>query len=334
MTIYHPSAPAYDWLLDLPHVGTRQPHAARVASEHGLTGVAPFVANAGVLPVSLLTGVGVAAYARVRRWAVTPGDVLAPARRRDEALDEYLAVLAERRLRPAFLAVGDPDPYVSRGMHTIEIADEATIELASFTLSGSRRASLRHSTSSARRLGLTVMPYAECHTDQIAEISQEWLRTKRGGEFGFTLSRHEDVMQQLDDRTIDLWVTVDKDGVVQAWCTWRPYLAGSARVLDVMRRRVDAPNPAMDALLVTVLENYRDAGLVEASLASVPRSRGDLGERIFPARSLRAYKEKFAPHWAPRWLAVPARRHEWPALAAVGTAYCPGGLRRALFRNR
>jgi lysylphosphatidylglycerol synthetase-like protein (DUF2156 family) len=83
-----------------------------------------------------------------------------------------------------------------------------------------------------------------------------------------------------------------------------------------------------------VVENYRDAGLVEASLASVPRSHGELGERVFPARSLRAYKQKFAPEWSARWLAVPAQRHELFALAAIGKAYCPGGLRRALFRNR
>jgi phosphatidylglycerol lysyltransferase len=219
-------------------------------------------------------------------------------------------------------------------MHVVEVADEAIIALREFALTGSRRANLRHSTTSARRIGLTVMRYAPRHEQQIAEISHEWLRTKRGGEFGFTLSRHEDVTQQLADGTTDLWVTLDSGGIVQAWCTWRPYLAGSARVLDVMRRRVHAPNPAMDALLVTVLEHYRDAGLVEASLASVPRSRGELGERVFPARSLRAYKQKFAPDWSPRWLAVPARHQEFFALAAVGKAYCPGGLRRALFRNR
>jgi phosphatidylglycerol lysyltransferase len=296
--------------------------------------VAPFVGNPGVTPVPLLDGRGVSGYARVGRWAVTPGDVLAPAGLREEALTEYLAILAERGLRPAFLAAGEPEPYRARGMHVVEVADEATVALDEFGLSGPRRANLRHSTTSARRIGLTVARYASWHEPQIAEISDEWLRTKRGGELGFTLSRHEDVTQQLADGTADLWLTIDGEGIVQAWCTWRPYLDGNARVLDVMRRRVHAPNPAMDALLVTVLENYRDAGLVQASLASVPRSHGELAERVFPARSLRAYKEKFAPQWSPRWLAVPARHHELLALAAVGKAYCPGGLRRALFRNR
>lgn len=307
---------------------------ARMASDHGLTGVAPFLANPGVTPIALLGGRGAAGYARVGRWAVTPGDVLAPAPLREAALAEYLTILSERRLRPVFLAAGEPETYRVQGMHVVEIADEATIQLPGFALSGSRRANIRHSTTSARRAGLTVVPYAPRYEQQIAEISEEWLRTKRGGELGFTLSRHQDIKRQLENGTADLWLTVDGDDVVQAWCTWRPYLGGNARVLDVMRRRVHAPNPAMDALLVTVLENYRDAGLVEASLASVPRSHGELGERLFPARSLRAYKEKFNPDWTPRWFAVPARRHELLALAAVGKAYCPGGLRRAMSRNR
>lgn len=335
MTVQSWADPWGSWPLDDErHLRMCSPHPARLAAQYGLTGVAPFVGNPGVTPVPLLDGRGVAGYARVGRWAVTPGDVVAPGRLREEALTEYLAILAERRLRPLFLAAADPQPYLGRGMHVVEIADEAVLDLPGFTVAGSRRANLRHSTTSARRLGLKVIPYAPEHADQIAEISHEWLRTKRGGEFGFTLSRHEDVTQQLADGTADLWVSVDDAGVVQAWCTWRPYLDSRARVLDVMRRRVHAPNPAMDGLLVTVLENYRDAGLLEASLASVPRSHGELGERVFPARSLRAYKQKFAPSWAPRWLAVPKRWHELPALAAVGKAYCPGGLRRALFRNR
>lgn len=308
--------------------------AARLTAKFGGNGVAPFVANPGVTAVMLLAGQAASGFKQVRRWAVTPGDVVASRDLAEAALSEYLMVLSARGLRPLFLAVSDPEPYRRRGMHVAETADEAILDLPLFSLSGSRRANLRHSTTSARRSGLRVMRYEDAYSAQIADISEQWLRTKRGGELGFTLSRHQDVAQQLADGMADLWISVDRDDIVQAWCTWRPYLDGSGRVLDVMRRRVDAPNPATDALLATVLENYRDAGLLQASLASVPRSHGELGERIFPARSLRAYKNKFDPTWSTRWLAIPSRRQELPAFAAIATAYCPGGLRRAAFRNR
>lgn len=107
---------------------------------------------------------------------------------------------------------------------------------------------------------------------------------------------------------------------------------GTGRVLDIMRRRVNAPNPAMDGLLATVLELYRDAGLDRASLASVSRDAG-LVERIYPARSLRAYKAEVRPALG-NPLAVPAARHRPFALAAIGKAYCPEGLHRAALRDR
>ena len=307
---------------------------ARLAEQHGRTGVAPFIANPDVDVVELLDGAAASGYARVRRWAVTPGDVIAPPAAEEAALAEYLEVLAGRRLRPAFLAVSDPEPFRRRGFDLSVVADEAVIELASFSLAGSKRANLRHSVTSARRAGLTVLPYAPWQDGQIAEISREWLRTKRGGELGFTLSRHDDVAAQVQDNETDLWVIVDGAGTVHAWCTWRHYLGGQGRVVDVMRRRSDAANPAMDCLLATVVETYRDAGLTQASLASVPCDHGDLAERVYPARSLRSYKQKFDPRWEPRWLAVPAKRHRLFALAAVATAYCPGGLRRAAFHNK
>lgn len=306
---------------------------ARVASQYGRTGVAPFICNPDVQVIDLADGRAAAGFCKVRRWAVTAGDVVAPEAVTELALSQFIDTLRARRLRPAFVAVSDPDPYRRRGFDVSEIADEAVVDLATFSLQGSKRANLRHSVTSARRAGLTIAPYAHWQDEQIAAVSSEWLRTKRGGELGFTLSRMDDVAGQLGDRATDLWVALDAGGDVQAWCTWRHYLGGRGRVIDVMRRRTNAPNPAMDYLIAGTLEHYRDAGLERASLASVPREHGAAAERIYPTRSLRAYKQKFDPRWEPRWLAVPALWQRPFALAAISSAYCPGGMRRALVRN-
>lgn len=90
----------------------------------------------------------------------------------------------------------------------------------------------------------------------------------------------------------------------------------------------------MDFLLASCLEHYRNGGVRKASLACVPRLLGRAAERVYPTRYLRAYKEKFAPGWEPRWLAVPVAWQRGPALLAVARVYCPGGLRRALKANR
>jgi len=306
---------------------------AQLAAQLGSTGVAPFLAAADLEVVEVLDGRGAAAYLRCGRWAVTAGDVVAPSALSDAALDQYLSQLRALRLRPAFVAVADPAPYQERGFATSEVADEALLDLGTFSLAGKPRAGIRHAVASARRIGLTVRAYEPAHAAQLAEVSYQWLRTKRGGEMGFTLSRHAEVLDQLMDGATDLWSAAGPDGTVWAWCTWRHYRNGEARVIDVMRRRPDAPNPAMDFLLAATLENYRDAGVTLASLASVPRSHGGLGERIYPTRSLRAYKQKFAPRWEPRWLAVPKRRQEPFAQLAIARAYCPNGLLSALRRN-
>lgn len=306
---------------------------AHLAARFGRTGVAPFLATPDVEVIDVADGFGAGGFVRRGRWAVTPGDVVAPAPLLDTALTEYLDVLGERRLRPLFMAVADPEPYRARGLDVSELADEAVLDLTTFSLAGSKRANIRHSVTSARRAGLTIAAYAPWMDEQIAEISRQWLATKRGGELGFTLSRHEDVPAQLAAGAAELWTVLDGDGRVQAWCTWRPYLAGRARVIDIMRRRTDAPNPSMDLLIAGTLEHFRDSGLAQASLASVPREHGSLAERVYPTRSLRAYKQKFDPTWQPRWLAVPSAWRRPLALAAICNAYCPGGLRRAVLRN-
>jgi phosphatidylglycerol lysyltransferase len=325
-----PRAPA-PAALPWPHEQLRT--RAQLAASYGRTGVAPFIANPDVEVIDLVGGWGAAGFSPVRRWAVTAGDVVAPEGLTEQALSEYLDALRGRRLRPVFVAVSDPAPLQRRGFHVSEIADEAVLDLTGFSLAGSKRANLRHSVTSARRAGLSIAPYSPRYDAQLAEVSAEWLRTKRGGELGFTLSRLDDVAGQLGDHNTDLWVLLDGADRVQAWCTWRHYLGDRGRVVDMMRRRTNAPNPAMDLLLAGTLEHYRDAGVELASLASVPRTHGSAAERIYPTRSLRAYKQKFDPRWEPRWLAVPSAWQQPFALAAVCAAYCPGGMRRALRRN-
>lgn len=306
---------------------------ARLAACHGRTGLAPFLTSADAQVVDLQDGRAAAGFVKRRHWAVTPGDVIAPPALVAPALSEYLGLLHERALRPVFMATGDPAPYLECGFSVSEIADEALIDLPSFSLEGKARAGVRHAVAAAQRIGLTMVDYQTGLEEQLAPVSQQWLATKRGGEFGFTLSRHQDVRTQLADGCTDLWAVADVDGRLQAWCTWRHYLDGHGRVLDIMRRRPDAPNPAMDFLLARTLMHYRDIGVQIASLASVPRPHGTLAERIYPCQNLRAYKQKFDPTWQSRWMAVPASWQRPFALAAICGAYCPGGLRRAVTRN-
>lgn len=276
-----------------------------------------------------LPGGGGAGYRPVRRWAIVPTDPAVPRGLEAVALDSLLDRIAEARRRPAFAAVQEPELYRTAGFHLTPVADDATVDLGDFSLSGKRMASIRHSVTSARRAGLRVVPFAPDLAAGVAAVSQDWLRSKRGGEMGFTLGRFDpDAIARTECR-----VVVDTADHVVGFATWLPYADGSARVLDLMRRAEDAPNPTMDLLIADSLLGFAAAGVDHASLGAVPRSRGRLAERVYPTISLRRYKEKFAPTWEPLWLAAPSRAMTPRALAAIGAAYCPGGLLSALRRN-
>jgi phosphatidylglycerol lysyltransferase len=252
-----------------------------------------------------------------------------PAGTEAAALTELLGELRADHLRPVFAAVSSADLFERAGMHCEPSAEDAIIHLDRFSMAGSRRASIRHSVASARRAGLVVESYGPQHAAGCAAVSQAWLATKRGGEMGFTLGRFDSVGASADDCR----VAVDGDGRVVAFVTWHRFNDDRARVLDLMRRHPDAPNPAMDLLIGDSLAKFAAEGVELASLGSVPLSHGKLAERIYPTRSLRRFKDKFAPDWQPRYLAVPSRAWAPTAIVAVARAYSTGGLCRALRRN-
>lgn len=257
---------------------------ARLAARFGRTGLAPTIATSGLTVVELVDGFGAAGYVRHGRWAVTAGEVVAPEALADSALSEYLDVVAQRGLRPVFVAISDRQPFRRRAFTTSKIRDEAVVDLAAFDLTDPSRAELRNTVEREGRAGLTVRHHDQTH--------------------------HE---QHADDVT-DFWDVIDSNGTALAWCTWRPYLGSSARVLDDVCGGRDG---SKNYLIVKCLEQYRDAGLVQASLGRAPHGQGLLTDLAYPSRALLRYQRQFAPRWERRWLAVPAAWQRPLARAAI-----------------
>jgi phosphatidylglycerol lysyltransferase len=304
------------------------PTPEETVARFGRSSVSPHLLAAD-REVLCLAGGGVAGYARIARWAVLPTGPATPPGLEEVVLDDLLSRLAANRLKPVFAAVSDPAPYTRRGMVAIEIAHDTRIELADFSLAGKRRANIRHSVSSARRAGLRMVPWSAEVASGVGAVSAAWLSTKRGGEMGFTLGRFS--TDTLDASTCR--VALDAEGRVVGFVTWRSFDDGRGRVLDLMRRVPDAPNPTIDFLIAESLLEFAGAGVEIASLAAVPVARGRLAEHVYPTATLRRYKEKFAPTWQPLYLIAPSRPRLVGALRAIASAYCPGGLRRAIRRN-
>ena len=294
----------------------------------GSSAVSPFHCEPGRTIVDL-DGQGVAGYAPIRRWAVLPTDVVSPPENERGALDALMGHLQSVRRRPVFTAVTSPDAYRRLGYYALRVADDPGVDLAEFSLDGPRMSSLRHSISSARRSGLRIVPWSTTLEAEITRVSEDWLRTKRGGEMGFTLGRFD----LVDPESVDCRAAIDRCGNVVGFTTWRSYQNGRGRVLDLMRRSRDAPNPTMDLLIGESLLEFAAAGVRHASLGPVPLSHGPLGERVYPTVSLRRYKEKFAPTWQPLWFVSPSRLLLPSALRAVAHAFCPDGILNAVRQN-
>jgi lysylphosphatidylglycerol synthetase-like protein (DUF2156 family) len=304
---------------------TVSPLMQAAVARWGRQSASPFLLGEDRVVVRL-SGAAVAGYVRRGRWAVLATDVAAPPWARERVLDELLQRLKQDRMRPVFTCVSEAEPYESRGMHAMPIAEDAVIDLTSFSLKGKRMANIRHSVSAAKRAGLTVEPWSPELAEGVADVSKAWLSTKHGGEMGFTLGRFD----PEEISSTDCRVAVNSSGKAVGFVTWHHHDGGRGRVLDIMRRSPDAPNPTIDLLIAESLLGFAEAGLREGSLACVPLSRGKMAERLYPTASLRRYKDKFNPNWEPRWLVVPSRRQLPGGLAAVARSYVPGGLRQAL----
>jgi len=233
--------------------------------------------------------------------------------------------------------------YRRLGLRSLKMAEEAIVDLASFSLAGGKRAALRSMVHKVTRMGLAVRPYERAKgpepafDEQLEEISEQWLAEKRLGEMGFSLGRFS--LETLDEAFVFLCMEGER---VVAFTSWRPYRAGRAAVLDLMRKRKEVPSGTMDLLVSRSLEELKAAGLEEASLANAPLA--NVGEprrglergvdllfenlnAFYGYKNLFQFKKKFAPRWESRYLVYPGG----PALPAVAYAitsvHGTGGLR-------
>jgi phosphatidylglycerol lysyltransferase len=318
----------------------------RAVRAHGHHSLAALAAQDDKHHLRVAGGRGLVAYAVRGRVAFAAGDPLCADGDLEPATREWLEHCRRNGWTPCLYEAAEARLPVYRrlGMRCLKTADEAIVDLASFSLAGGARAALRSMVHKVERLGLSVERYDRAQgaddalDEQLAEISAEWLAGRRLGEMGFSLGRFS--FDTLDRA----FVFVCRDGArVVAFTSWRPYRDGRAALLDLMRRRRDAPSGAMDLLVVRSLEALRSEGLDEASLANAPLaglgdSRGVVARGLalvakglsplYGYRELFRFKKKFAPRWEGRYLVYPGRGALPQVAYALLGLHGSGGLRR------
>ncbi len=291
------------------------------------------------------------AYATRGAVALAAGDPLAAEEDLEKSVREYLDYCKRNGWTPCVYEAAEEHlpVYHSLGLRSLKMAEEAVLKMDEFSLAGNKRANLRAMVNKAAKTGLSVRRYDRglkadpAADEQLEEISEEWLSEKRMGELGFTLGRFS--LETLNSVPVFIASIGER---AQAFCSWLPYLGGKGVVLDLMRKRKEAPAGTMDFLLSQSLLRLKSQGFAEASLANAPLAnvaepRGPLDRgvallfenmnSVYGYKNLFQFKKKFFPRWEGRYLIYP-KGADLPRVAyALAGVHGSGGLLQLLRRK-
>lgn len=291
----------------------------------------------------------VVSYALWRDIAVTLADPIGPAVAIPAAIRAFKEFCTSQDWIPVFYEVRETHlpAYRAAGFRTFKIAEDARLDLASFSLSGKKFQNLRTAQNKIQKSGMTFSWHKGNDLEsklrtRLAVISHEWLTERHATEMTFDLGSFSGESLQ----NADLCVLQDAEGHPIAFATWLPYAQGAGRSLDLMRH-LTFHRGVMDAVIVEGLLHYQAAGCREASLGNAPLANIASGEfdrieerairmlfekfdNYYGYKSLFAFKEKFHPQWTSRYVAYPNLATIFPAMLAIVRVHLPKGLMKFL----
>lgn len=207
------------------------------------------------------------------------------------------------------------------GFQLVKYGEEALVDLTAFSLDGSRMRGLRHAQRRAAREGarFEIVPAGKVEhiLPELEHISDGWLADKHQQEKGFSLGRFDpDYLMRFD------CAVVRYEGRIVAFANILATFGRQELSVDLMRHLDTMPPGTMDFLFAGLMQWGRENGYRRFSLGLAPLSGIEArrlsprwakiaallfnhGERFYGFKGLRAYKDKFDPHWEPRYIAGP-----------------------------
>ncbi|HET8882234.1 MAG TPA: bifunctional lysylphosphatidylglycerol flippase/synthetase MprF, partial [Solimonas sp.] len=278
-----------------------------------------------------------------RSW-VSLFDPVGPAKEWPELIWRFIEMASAHGGRAAFYQVRPQSlpVYLDAGLHALKLGEYASVSLPEFTLKGSARANLRHGASRGEREGLTF-EWREGDAvgewlPALREVSAAWMKEHDAREKSFSLGR-------FDDRYLCSGaVGIVRHGMrIVAFVSVQITEQRIDSVVDLMRYVPDAPKGTMDFLFARTIAQLQSlgyqnfglgmapmSGMIDHPLASRWHRFGRLlfahGEQFYNFQGLRAFKEKFAPDWEPRYLVAPGGLGPFLALADIA-ALVAGGFK-------
>ncbi|WP_030261505.1 bifunctional lysylphosphatidylglycerol flippase/synthetase MprF [Streptomyces violens] len=260
---------------------------------------------------------GVIVYRRSGRCLVQFGGPFAPAEHYSRLLGAFAAYARRQRLRLVGIQLQQADAvrYAELGFTVNQIGASYAVDLAGFSLRGSRFVRLRNKISRSLRSGLTVQEApADQWTGALRELDARWLagKGKHARPLEFLVGQHGGAAQRHRRLFVGLI-----DGELAGYISYSPvYGSRSGWLHDLSRRRPDGPPGVAEAINSHAIEVFRGEGARWLHFGFTPFTGLDpacevpghspafrwlvgklweRGDAVYPARSQLAYKEKWAP---------------------------------------
>lgn len=279
-----------------------------------------------------------------RTWAALGDPVGSPAAAPElirafvERADDHGGIPVFYQIRPSQLSM-----YAEFGMSFAKLGEEARVPLADFSLVGNRFKALRSTANRLARegIGFRIVDAADVPAllPQLKAVSDDWLAGKSTSEKGFSLGFFD--VDYLSRQPIAL---IEHEGRIIAFANLLCGANAEELSIDLMRFASAAPNGTMDGLFAHLLAWGREHGYRWFNLGMAPLSGLEVspvsstwvrlgkvvyrhGEAFYNFEGLRAYKEKFHPVWAPRYIAYPGNAALFVVLANIAALSAGGYLR-------
>jgi len=275
---------------------------------------------------------------------VALGDPVGPRDVAEELAWQYREMVERHGGQTLFYEVGTSmmHVYLDMGLTLFKLGEQASVNLADFSLKGKKRSGLRYIHRHLEKEGCSFEIYPPEELPEILpilrKISETWLNEKNTSEKGFSLGFFD------ESYLLNFPVAVVKreDEIVAFSNIW-PTANKHEMSIDMMRFGSAAPRSVMEYLFICLMLWGKEQGYRSFNLGMAPLSGLDNrpfaplwnrigsvvfqhGEQFYNFDGLRNYKKKFAPTWTPRYL-VCSGGFSLPRNLINTTALISGGIK-------
>jgi len=299
--------------------------ARRIINEHGQSSLARLALLKDKAYYFSPSGRSVVAYVAKGRAAIALGDPIGPLDDRHETVMAFRYFCDRNDWFPVFYEAA-PDQlslYDALGFRSVQIGEEAVIDLKTFNLKGKANQNLRTAINRLTKTGHSLKvfepPISEDLFQRLKPVSDEWLQIKNGAEKRFSIGWFDPAY--LADCYIA--VVYDAHGGIIAFSNLLTGYNRKEVTVDLMRHRKDVEKGTMEFLFATVIQHFQHMGYDGFNFSLSPLAGvGETPEakrvekglhyffehlnQFYNFKGLHQFKEKFQPRWEPRYLIYPS----------------------------